>query len=183
MAKKPVMTANRFNVCSDTVEVKMFIQMKKPCSTLKFGPCFDFSEVMGGEDTNDKRRDDQENLEMDIIMNSSAKKHNRSRSIDCSPVKSPVKERSGSLEPQRQESKDHMKPIPATVRSPFNMQSAVEKKEIGRNGKQEPSFETLINYWNNSQVLHLEGQANPKTIKAFLDCIRVQNLHAKIYET
>jgi hypothetical protein len=44
-------------------------------------------------------------------------------------------------------------------------------------------YETLLNYWNNNQVIHLVGVANPDAIEAFIECINIQNSRAKVIET
>jgi hypothetical protein len=58
---------------------------------------------------------------------------------------------------------------PALVRSPFNMTSNLSSeiqheafKTTGRKKEQQEqvNYDTLINYWNNNQVIHLAGPAS-----------------------
>ena len=60
------------------------------------------------------------------------------------------------------------------------------KSEVGNFSKRskddirQVNYETLLNYWNNNQVVHLSGFATMANLDTFLSTLKKQNPKAKV---
>ena len=104
-----------------------------------------------------------------------------------SPIKnsSSCKKRSNSIPPGDKP----IKMIPSTVRSPFNMtsnlDSEIKSSEFniqGMSDRKQVNYETLVNYWNTNQVIHISGNASLDGIELLKQTLKETNKRAKIYE-
>jgi hypothetical protein len=70
-----------------------------------------------------------------------------------------------------------------------NLKSEVQAASFQRQGCQRRrddngmiNYESLINYWNNNQVIHMAGPAAKEHVELFVRTLKKQNPKAKIFE-